>query len=1062
MRSTLRTILFFAALTLLASLVWPQVPTGTIAGTVTDQTGSVVPGASITVTNKESAEIRRVTSAADGSYLVAALPAGLYSVSVEASGFRTIVRDATVATGTTIKVDIGLVLGDTKDVVTVEAASGQINYESQSVQGVVGRQQIQGLPLNGRSFLNLAILEPGVTITTGSTAQYNALFRVQLLGTSGAGQSGLAGPQPAITVDGASVRDSWTGQTGMNFSQEVVQEFQVSTVNFDLSTGITAVGGVNIVTRSGGDQYHGSAYYFFRDHNIAAYPGLQRSNLTNDPFFARRNPGTWIGGPIKKDKLFFFFNYEYLNQTSAVVFQANNPAFAAFSTVAPSPYTGTNLSAKFDYRVNSKNTAFLRYSHDGNQAVGPATQVPQLPSGWLHNTNWSDQGIMGLTTTLKPTLVNDFRFSYAYWNNRNLFPAGSECPAPCIGGDQIQVTVLNTNIVVGHTNNAQQGRNVRRYDWNDNVTWQLGSHRLRFGGEFELSPNTGFWGFCNPGCAIVYNPTQAAAVGLTAPKTLSSFNDLLQLPLYRNDWGVGDPSTPAPFQADEAKTGHRIHVYLQDTWKIRPSLTLNLGLGYQYEGNLANYDLRKPASLAPIYGSDVSPTDQQYKNFSPAIGFAWRVGKSDKTVIRGGAGLFYDTQLLWEHFRERSEIGPVGNGRYRVQSTYTLNTLAGIPGVPVGAATAFLTVPTAFTLNDLMQQYGGLTNQLNGLFAPGKYSYPDITNFDVAKQALELIPRNFPVLYSEHFNIGVQREIAKDMVLTADFVSRQYMHTLLGGTNNVEIDYNHYNAVQGPAIPKCVGAQQFDPNAKCSTGAITFWDPGGRGNYRGLLVKLTKRFTNHYQLTASYALQSQAAVEVFSNNNWFAGYGPYGPRHVLNISGLMQLPWGFEASVISSTISATPVAPTIPTIDLDGDGSTGEPLPGVDYRCFNAGCGRSDLAKAVSDFNTNYAGKKTSRGQTIPTLVLPQQYNLGSTFNSQDLRISKTFRLKERYQFNFFGECFNIFNVGNVSGFNLTLDTAAANPASQTFAFGRPSQRVGQNFGSGGPRAFQVGGRFSF
>jgi hypothetical protein len=183
---------------------------------------------------------------------------------------------------------------------------------------------------------------------------------------------------------------------------------------------------------------------------------------------------------------------------------------------------------------------------------------------------------------------------------------------------------------------------------------------------------------------------------------------------------------------------------------------------------------------------------------------------------------------------------------------------------------------------------------------------------------------------------------------------------------------------------------------------------------------------------------------------------------VLNISGLMQLPWGFEASVISSTISATPVAPTIPTIDLDGDGSTGEPLPGVDYRCFNAGCGRSDLAKAVSDFNTNYAGKKTSRGQTIPTLVLPQQYNLGSTFNSQDLRISKTFRLKERYQFNFFGECFNIFNVGNVSGFNLTLDTAAANPASQTFAFGRPSQRVGQNFGSGGPRAFQVGGRFSF
>jgi hypothetical protein len=577
-----------------------------------------------------------------------------------------------------------------------------------------------------------------------------------------------------------------------------------------------------------------------------------------------------------------------------------------------------------------------------------------------------------------------------------------------------------------------------------------------------MSPYTGFWGFCNPGCAIVYNPTQAAAAGLAAPKTVSSFGDLMQLPLFRSDWGVGDPSSPTPYREDEAKTLHRVHIYFQDTWKVRPSLTLNYGLGYQFEGNIANYDLPKPAILSPVYGNDLSPTRKQFTNFSPALGFAWRVGKSDKTVIRGGAGLFYDTQLLWEHLRERSEIGPVGNGRYRIQSSYTLNTLSGIPGVPVGAPTAFQTVPTAFTLGNLLQQYGQLTDQLNSLFAPGKYSYPQYTNFDIAKQGLELIPQNFPVLYAEHFNIGVQRLITKDLVLTADFVSRQYMHTLLGGAANTEIDYNHYNSFQGPVIPKCTGTQQFDPSVKCSTGVITFWTPGGRGNYRALLVKLDKRFSRRYQFTVSYALQSQAAVDVYTNSNWFAGYGPHGPRHVLNISGVTRLPWGFEASVISSTISADPVTPYVPTIDLDGDGSSGEPIPGVSFKCFNRGCGRSDLINAVNNFNANYAGKKTVRGQTIPTLVLPQHFSMGSTLNTQDLRLTKTFSFHERFRFNAFAECFNVFNFGNVSGFALTLDTLAANPANQTFAFGQPSQRVGQNFGSGGPRAFQVGGRFSF
>src|SRR5438552_14609323 len=162
-------------------------------------------------------------------------------------------------------------IGATKDVVVVEGAVAAVNYDSNTVQGVVTRKQIQDLPLNGRSFLNLAQLEPGVIVTPANPAQFNAQFSVSILG----------GPasHTAITVDGANIRNPVEGGTGQNFSQEVVQEFQLSSVNFDLSTGLTAFGAVNVVTRGGGNGFHGAAYFYFRDHNLAAYPSLGRTTI---------------------------------------------------------------------------------------------------------------------------------------------------------------------------------------------------------------------------------------------------------------------------------------------------------------------------------------------------------------------------------------------------------------------------------------------------------------------------------------------------------------------------------------------------------------------------------------------------------------------------------------------------------------------------------------------------------------------------------------------------------------------------------------------------------------
>jgi Carboxypeptidase regulatory-like domain len=349
--------------------VFAQAPIGTITGTVTDATGAVVASATITITNKATSAARTLTANAEGLYSAPALVPGDYEVRAEMQGFRTLVREAQVTAGSTTTVDMALTLGTTREVVTVEAATAQVNYDSHTVAGVIARESIQDIPLNGRSSLQLAALEPGVTVNPGATSQFNAMFNVSILGSNGGATAG-SGVGPLITMDGGVINDEVEGGTSMNFSQEVVQEFQIQSVNFDAATGIAAGGAVNIVTRSGSNDFHGSAYFYYRDHNMAAYPGLKRSAFNPNPFFARRNPGAWPGGPVIKDK-FFFFSYEHLNQTSVITEQNDIPSLQPLNSIWPSPLHYNWLTARFDYRLSDKHTMFARFSHDGNANFGP-------------------------------------------------------------------------------------------------------------------------------------------------------------------------------------------------------------------------------------------------------------------------------------------------------------------------------------------------------------------------------------------------------------------------------------------------------------------------------------------------------------------------------------------------------------------------------------------------------------------------------------------------------------------------------------------------------------------
>ena len=230
----------------------------------------------VTITNKATGAARTATTNAEGYYSATALLAADYQVRVEANGFKTSLRDATVTVGGNTQVNMPMSLGGTKEVVTVEAATAQVNYETHNVEGVIQRSDIQDMPLNGRSYLQLGALEPGVTVATGTSwRSSNVLFTVSVLG---------GGNRTAVTIDGGNVSDNIDtggGISSMNFSQDMIQEFQLSEVNFDLATPIAAGGAINVVTRSGSNDWHGSGYFFYRDHNMAAYPNLQR--IPSDP-----------------------------------------------------------------------------------------------------------------------------------------------------------------------------------------------------------------------------------------------------------------------------------------------------------------------------------------------------------------------------------------------------------------------------------------------------------------------------------------------------------------------------------------------------------------------------------------------------------------------------------------------------------------------------------------------------------------------------------------------------------------------------------------------------------
>ena len=282
--------------------------------------------------------------------------------------------------------------------------------------------------------------------------------------------------------------------------------------------------------------------------------------------------------------------------------------------------------------------------------------------------------------------MNDFRFNFTYWKNRNLFADEATC-ADCIGLGFPQLNINGTNVTVGNTSNATQGRDLYRYTFVDTMTWQKGAHRCRFGTELEYAPGTGFWGFCDPACTAGFSPEFMRALGIPAatlaalfpnlPTTIRTNQDLLNLPFAGGVVGVGDPGQPPPYNVDKAKVNSRLRFYGAGHVEDQAALHAQLRPGVELREHAGQSRSGQAAYLAPLYGSDLSPTENNYNNWSPSFGFAWTLDKDNKTVVRGGAGLYWETELLWRRLQERAAIGPVGNGRLQVPHTSFVNIFPG-------------------------------------------------------------------------------------------------------------------------------------------------------------------------------------------------------------------------------------------------------------------------------------------------------------------------------------------------------------------------------------------------
>lgn len=992
-----------------ASALAQQAAKATLTGTVTDPHGAVVAGVRVIAT-QQSAGVRRETVTNDeGLYVLADMVPGEYELRIEAQGFLTKETKAPISlkVGQSVTVNVALEIGVSEStVVDLQEGHALIDNTGSLVQGVVESREVQSLPLNGRNFLELALLIPGNAPAPNFDPTKTNAFVI-----SSAGQLGRGGN---VTIDGADNNDDVVGGPVQNISQEAIQEFQIATNRFSSQLGRSGSSVINVVTKSGTNELHGSGSIYFRDRELQGLPATFDRSLGQTPPFDRQQYAFTLGGPIKKDRAWFFGSFEYRNQDGVVLVGERDLATRTIRRgFADAPLDDFLTTSRIDWATRKEDRLSLRYSFQREDGTTASTLVRSIGSASQRQSglNKTNSFLANYSSVFSPVDLNNFSFSFSTFINDTL---------PVTPGPQLTFPSIQD----GASFRVPQQTKQRRFQFSDTYTMIRGNHSFYFGGEVQRVESD-----------LDLKVFQQGRVELIEDfpdfdRNLDGRvddNDLLFAVTLRS--GVPDRSLVLPDTDNTYLAG-----FVQDDWRVHRKLTLNLGLRYELDTdvkNVSRVDELNPLILPFLHGE----RKRDKNNFAPRVGFNFSTDDA-RTSIHGGYGIYYDRVTLEIQTLERGLDGRA------------------LP-IEVRAGNVFF-IPPPF-----------LFDPVNGVFPPPAPTLANpFTGFvlpGAGAGGINIIDNDLQNPMVHQMNIGVQQELGRDFVVRADYLRNVGTHFIIGRI----IGTVPFNPV--------VGGPELVKNLESSV----------RTKYDGLLVSLEKRFSSRYQFRASYTLSRSFNFAnddqiPFSNgpvdsSNLQREYGPTpnDQRHRFSFSGVFQLPKGIRVSPIMTLASTLPIDILLP----DGSSRVCELERNAGARQFHTG---AELNAALTQINAAGGSLCPNADPSTgfkPRVLLPlvrDDLRLGDNFSSLDLRVSKVFRVGERFTVEPIAEVFNLFNVTNVlgvsnvnySGFSNVLVPDSNDPSSPGFlrssSFGQPVSTAGGVFGSGGPRAFQFAARVTF
>ncbi|MFZ0296066.1 MAG: TonB-dependent receptor [Candidatus Sulfotelmatobacter sp.] len=770
------------ALCSVALFAQTTISTGSIQGSITDPSGAVVSGAKISIVNKATGRVINTKSTSAGAYTSGALTPGDYTLRVEAHGFKTSEGAVTVQVGVTASGNIKLQLGEASQVVQVRATEIAVNTQQATVQGVLTSQQIENLPINGRNFLDLAQLEPGVQIQDGGN------FDPTKNGFSSISFGGRFGRTARIEVDGLDISDETVGTTTQNVPASGIQEFQIQQSSLDLSTELTSSGSVNVTTKSGTNKYHGEGYYYFRDQTFDAnLPG------GSDNYFQRNQYGGNFGGPILRDKLFFFLDVERTQQALINPVLPGGP-FSALVGSYNSPFREVEGLGRIDWQINSNYKFFYRFSYDQDKDVSAILPNSYQP---FANVNHTPVHALGLDFNTG-SYTHSIRFGYIKFRNGIVdATAGTNIfnPLPgielAIGSDPDCLTPGQDFFCSGPSFLAPQQTYQSDHQIKYDGSRALGAHILRYGAGFNHIFGGGFASFLSLAPAVGAGISDCNAACLALPGGASNpVNYPANNVALGNGQGYASEIPAFGFPAGGSGPDNRISFYIGDAWKIKPNFTLTYGLRYVRDSGRTDSDL---GPISPLYQFDNqyyaglgNRVHQPNLNFAPQMGLAWDPSGKGKTVLRAGVGLFYENSI-WNNI-EFDRPARLPKGLFLANPTVCSNGSPATLSLPDGGSVtpSFCGQPigsVASQISALQSQYQAST------LAAGPASNPSYIGNALADgedaTGTDLLAPNYVSPRSVQMNVGLQHEIRPGMVLTVDYLRNIETHTLLA------IDTNH-------------------------------------------------------------------------------------------------------------------------------------------------------------------------------------------------------------------------------------------------------------------------------